>query len=152
MAITIHAPKSTAVKIYNPFKSSNPFKFSKFKYLRAVKFIFKMHQKLCKTNVSRTLYILSSVYDSTVEREEKEIIHEKIKHCIIWVVVDITVWQFVDSAYPLLKFAVVAIFLFYFFSARYFWKYPQYPFIHVHNILPWPTTNIDKSRLIIMPM
>ena len=89
MAITIHAPKSTAVNIYNPFKSSNPFKFSKFKYSRAVQFVSKMHQKLCKLNVSRTLYVLSSVYDSTVEREEKEIIHEKIKHCIIWVVVDI---------------------------------------------------------------
>ena len=89
MAITIHAPKSTAVNTYNPFKSSNPFKFSKFKYSRAVQFVSKMHQKLCKLNVSRTLYVLSSVYDSTVEREEKEIIHEKIKHCIIWVVVDI---------------------------------------------------------------
>ena len=58
MAITIHAPKFTAF---------NPSKFSKFKYLRAVQFVFTMYQKLCKTNVSRTLYVLSSVHDSTVE-------------------------------------------------------------------------------------
>ena len=55
MAITIHAPKF------------NPFKFSKFKYLRAAQFVSTMYQKLCKTDVPRTLYVLSSVHDSTVE-------------------------------------------------------------------------------------
>ena len=145
MVITIHAPKFTAF---------NPFQFSKFKYLQAVQFVFTMYQKLCKTNVSRvsrTLYVLFSVHDSTVEWEEKQIIHEKIEHCIIWVVIDIPHWQFIDSAYPFLKFAVVVILSFFVFSARYFWKYPQDSLIHVHNILPWPTINNDKSRLIIMP-
>ena len=112
----------------------NPFKFSKLKYLRAVQFIFTMYQKLCKTNVSSTLYVLSSIYDSTVEWEEKEINHEKIEHCII--VIYILLWQFVYSAYASLKC---------------FWKYPQDPSIHVHNISPRPATNIDKNKLIILP-
>ena len=33
--------------------------------------------------MSQEHFVLSSVHDSTVEREEKEVIHEKIEHCVI---------------------------------------------------------------------
>ena len=45
----------------------NLLKFSEFKHLQAVPFVSSIYQKLCKTNVSRTLHDLCSVHDSTVE-------------------------------------------------------------------------------------
>ena len=32
---------------------------------------------------------------------------------------------------------------------RYFWNYSEDLFVQVHNILPWPKTSIDKSKLVI---
>ena len=112
MAITIQCSKIYSSKNLIHLNSV------KFKFLRAVQFLSTMYEKFCKTNVSRTFYLLSSVHDSIVEWEEKEVIHEKIERCVIWVVIDILLWQVVDSAYPFLKFAVIAILSFFVFSAR----------------------------------
>ena len=73
--------------------------------------------------------------------------HEKIEHCIIWGIIDMSLWQFIDSAYTLLKFAVVGILYFFVFSARRYWKYVEDSFTQVHKVLPWSTTNIDKKQV-----
>ena len=61
----------------------NPFKFSKFKYLRAVQFVSTMYQRIY--NILCSLF--NTCFDCAMRRKtNQEKAQEKVEHCIIWVV------------------------------------------------------------------